>query len=69
MSDAASDSAEKGPSAPDAFVESDGAETRLPYDKGGVPIYIAIAWVGFIIAYLLGVATLVLPDLRAWMAQ
>ena len=51
------------------FVESDGGKTRLPYDNGGLPFYVALAWVAFIVAYFVGVMTLVLPDLRAWMAH
>ena len=52
-----------------AFVEDDAAETRLPYDKGGVPIYIALAWAGIIITYIAVMATLALPDFRRWTAH
>jgi hypothetical protein len=70
MSVVESETAEKSPEgSPPPFVESETAETLLPYDKGGVPIYVAVAWVGIIIAYVTGVLTLVIPDLRAWMAR
>jgi hypothetical protein len=49
-----------------AYKESDHKETILGYGKGGVPFYIAIVWVLFIVAYVIVMATLALPDLRAW---
>ena len=52
-----------------SFVENDAGETKLPYDKGGVPIYIAIAWVVFIVVYVAVMATISLPDLKKWMAH
>jgi len=61
MSDAASDRDEP-------FVERDDRETVMPYDKGGVPLYIGIAWVAFIIIYVVVMAMIALPDLRSWMA-
>ena len=48
------------------FVERDDRETVIPYDKGGVPIYIALLWVGFIITYIVVMSLIALPDLRAW---
>jgi hypothetical protein len=51
------------------FVEDDTHRTELPYDKGGVPIYIALAWAGFIIAYIAVMSMIALPDLRAWLAR
>ena len=53
----------------ESFVEHDERETQLPYDKGGVPFYIALLWVGFIVAYVVVMAMLALPDLRAWLKQ
>ena len=53
----------------EAFIERDDRETELPVDHGGVPIYVAIAWVVFIIVYVTVMAILALPDLRAWMAS
>jgi hypothetical protein len=50
-------------------VESDAARTVLPYDKGGVPIYIALAWVAFIVTYIVVMAVIALPDLRAWLGH
>jgi len=53
----------------EAFVEHEERETAMPYDKGGVPIYVAVLWVGFIVAYVTVMALLALPDLRAWLKQ
>jgi hypothetical protein len=50
-------------------VESDAARTELPYDHGGVPIFIALAWVVFIITYIVVMSVVALPDLRAWLAH
>jgi hypothetical protein len=49
-----------------AYQENDHKETILGYGKGGVPFYIAILWVLFIVAYVIAMATLVLPDLTKW---
>jgi hypothetical protein len=51
------------------FVEDDAHQTELPYDKGGVPIYIAIAWAAFIITYITVMSIIALPDLRAWLGR
>jgi hypothetical protein len=51
------------------FVEDDQKETYLPYDKGGVPFYIAIVWVGIIVVYPVVMWLLALPDLRRWLAH
>jgi hypothetical protein len=51
----------------DEFVERDDAETPLPFGSGGVPLYIAVLWVGFVIAYVTVMSLLALPDLRAWL--
>jgi hypothetical protein len=48
--------------------EHDDRPTPVAYDKGGVPIYILVAWVLFIIAYVVVMALLAWPDLRAWLA-
>jgi hypothetical protein len=50
----------------DRFIENDHRETKLGYGDGGVPFYVAVAWVLFIIAYVVVMASLALPDLRAW---
>ena len=52
-----------------AFLEDDHRETKLPYDTGGVPFYIAIVWVGIIVLYPLVMWLLALPDLRRWLAH
>ena len=56
------------PSAPagEPFEESDDHTTTLGYDRGGVPLYIAIAWVVFIVTYIGVMAAVALPDLVAW---
>jgi len=66
MSDAASDQAK---AEPEPFIERDDRETLLPYDKGGVPLYVALLWVGFIIAYIVVMSLVALPDLKSWMAH
>lgn len=65
MSDAASEHGTKD----EPFVERDDRETILPYDKGGVPVYIALLWVGFIITYIVVMSLVALPDLRSWIAH
>jgi hypothetical protein len=51
------------------FVEDDSHQTELPYDKGGVPLYIALAWAIFIVAYITVMSVVALPDLRAWLGR
>jgi hypothetical protein len=51
------------------FVEDDAHQTQLPYDKGGVPLYIALAWAAFIVAYITVMSMVALPDLRAWLGH
>ena len=51
------------------FVEHDGKETQLGYGDGGVPFYVAIVWVLFIIAYVAIMTFVSLPDFRAWTAR
>jgi hypothetical protein len=65
MTDSASEASEKDP----PFVENDVHRTRLPYDTGGVPFYIGLAWAGFIIAYIVVMSVVALPDLRAWLGR
>ena len=63
MTDSASDASEKDV----PFVENDAHRTRLPYDRGGVPFYIALAWAAFIVTYIVVMSLVALPDLRAWL--
>ena len=64
MSDVAS---EEHPSEEAAlFVERDDRETPLGYGDGGVPLYLAIAWAGFMVVYVAVMATVALPDLLSW---
>ncbi len=51
------------------FVESESHKTRLPYDDGGVPLYVAVAWAAFIVAYITIMSTVMLPDLLAWLSN
>jgi hypothetical protein len=50
-----------------AFEERDDAETRMPFGSGGVPFYISILWIGFVVVYITVMSLLALPDLRAWL--
>jgi hypothetical protein len=65
MTDSASEAPEKDP----PFVENDAHRTRLPYDRGGVPLYIGLAWAAFIVAYIIVMSVVALPDLRAWLGR
>lgn len=69
MSASGSDDAVTGAPEQAPFVEDDRKRTRLPFDNGRVPFYIAILWVGFIVAYVTVMSLLALPDLRHWMAR
>ncbi len=51
------------------FTEDDRRETLLPYGDGGVPFYVAVLWAAFIVVYIVFMAVMALPDLRAWMAS
>jgi hypothetical protein len=65
MTDSASEASSKDP----PFVENDAHRTWLPYDRGGIPILIALIWAVFIITYIVVMSVLALPDLRAWLAH
>ena len=69
MTDSASDAPGSAREPTGSFVENDSARTQLPYDRGGVPIYIALAWVAFIITYVVVMSLVALPDLRSWLEQ
>ncbi len=49
-----------------AFQERDDAPTEMSFDTGGVPFYVAIVWVVFLVAYLIYMVRFALPDLSAW---
>jgi hypothetical protein len=68
-SDTSATAGSAAPAAPEeaAFVERDDQRTELPFDKGGVPFYIALLWAAFIVAYVVAMSLLALPDLRAWL--
>jgi hypothetical protein len=48
------------------FEESESRRTRLDYDAGGVPIYVAVLWVVFLVSYVVYMLIYGLPDLTAW---
>jgi hypothetical protein len=63
-------SAEGSDSEPDPpFIERDDKQTSMAYDSGRIPLYIVVAWALFIVAYVVVMALVALPDLRAWMAH
>ena len=64
MTDSASKASDDTP-----FVEDDAHRTQLPYDNGGVPIYIGLAWAVFIVTYVVVMSLVALPDLRAWLGR
>ena len=51
------------------FIERDDKETELGYDTGGVPFYVAVLWALLIVAYLVVMFTLQMPDFLAWQKQ
>ena len=48
------------------FVERDDEPTKMIYDHGGVPMYVAVAWVIFLACYVAYMVVYGLPDLSAW---
>ena len=50
-----------------SFIENDRKVTQFHYDDGGVPLYIGITWVVFIVAYLVWTFGLVIPEFLEWM--
>ena len=49
--------------------ERDDARTVIDYGSGGVPLYIIVSWVIFIVTYVVVMSVLALPDLMAWMRR
>jgi hypothetical protein len=64
MSASASDAQNDGP-----LPEQDDRKTVIEYGQGGIPLYITVSWVIFIIGYVVVMAILSLPDLTAWMQR
>jgi hypothetical protein len=62
MSDKGSDDAGEEPA---PFVEGN-HETRMTFDTGGFPFYVALAWVGLIIAYVSYMYVYGLDDFTKW---
>lgn len=50
-------------------VESDDRPTRFGYGDGGVPLYVGLVWVAFIVCYLVVMSVVALPDLLAWISS
>jgi hypothetical protein len=62
MSDAGSEHGSEG----QALVESEDRGTEMTYDRGGVPLYVAVAWVTFLVVYVIYMVIYGLPDFSAW---
>ena len=62
MSGAGSD----GTNGDGVFNEDDGVETRMAYDKGGVPRYVGLAWVVAIVGLAIYTFAYMVPDLSRW---
>jgi hypothetical protein len=50
----------------DPFVESEAAETRMTYDRGGLPWYLVALWIGVLAGVGIYAAGLLAPDLGSW---
>lgn len=50
----------------DRFVEHSHRETRMDFDDGGVPFYVAIVWVVFLLSYIIYMVRFAFPDWSAW---
>jgi len=48
------------------FAESDDQATRMIYDTGGLPAFIAVVWLGLLVAFVTYLVTYGIPDLKAW---
>jgi hypothetical protein len=69
MTGSGSKTSSEGDASSRPFVEDDSHPTELPYDKGGVPLYIALAWAVFIVTYITVMSMVALPDLRDWLGR
>lgn len=49
--------------------ESDGARTTFTYGDGGVPLYVGIIWVVFVISYIAVMCAVALPDFLSWISS
>ena len=56
----------EGSEDPVPATETDNEPTKIAYGDGGVPVYIGVIWVVFIVTYFVVMATVALPDLIAW---
>ena len=61
---------EAGPVSPalegEPFLESDEAETALPYDHGKLPWWVTLVWMSLFVGLGLYTANLYIPDLFRW---
>lgn len=48
------------------YKEYDQHPTQLGFDRGGVPLYVALIWVVFLASYVAYMVVYGLPDLTAW---
>lgn len=55
------------PNEQEAFVETDDKATRFTYDKGGVPLYVALIWITFLVCYVVYMVKYALPDFTLWL--
>lgn len=49
--------------------ESENGKTTIAYGDGGVPLYVGIVWVLFILSYLGVMSAVALPDLISWISS
>jgi hypothetical protein len=66
MSASGSEQPTNAPEEKRAFTEYEQSETELPFDKGGVPVYVALIWVGFLAVYVIYMVMYALPDYSLW---
>ena len=53
----------------EAFIEDDAVSTKFTFGEGGVPVYIGLIWVSFIIGLIVFSLTYIVPDLASWFGQ
>ena len=46
--------------------EPDQERVKIGYGDGGVPLYVGLIWVAFIISYFVFMAIFALPDFLSW---
>ncbi len=48
------------------FVEDDGEQTWIAYDRGGLPTYVLLVWIALVVGYGTYMVLLSWPDLMSW---